>query len=127
LAGSQVLQTKAPTIFGRNFEPGVKIRLHHKDLQNALLTAKDLGVPSPLSSFVQQIFVCLIAERKGNEDRSAIAPFFEKIATVEIRSKWKKLQSPQEKISPAITRGVLTKPSCPNIFKPKANDFRRSS
>ncbi|MCJ7785390.1 MAG: NAD(P)-binding domain-containing protein, partial [Desulfobacterales bacterium] len=30
LAGSQVLETKAPMIFGRNFKPGFKIKLHHK-------------------------------------------------------------------------------------------------
>jgi 2-hydroxy-3-oxopropionate reductase len=87
LAGSQVLETKAPMIFGRNFKPGFKIKLHHKDLHNALSTAKDLGVPLPLSSFVQQIFVSLITEGKGNEDHSALATFFEKMARVEIKSK----------------------------------------
>ncbi|MBP1696700.1 MAG: garR, partial [Deltaproteobacteria bacterium] len=59
LAGSSVLETKAPMMFARNFKPGFKIRLHHKDLQNALSTAKDLGVPLPLSSFVQQIILSL--------------------------------------------------------------------
>jgi len=87
LAGSQVLETKAPMIFGRNFKPGFKIKLHHKDLQNALSTAKDLGVPLPLSSFVQQIFLSLMTEGRGEEDHSALATFFEKMAKVEIRSK----------------------------------------
>ncbi len=86
LAGSQVLETKAPMIFGRNFKPGFKIKLHHKDLQNALSTAKDLGVPLPLSSFVQQIFLSLMTEGRGEEDHSALATFFEKMAKVEIRS-----------------------------------------
>ena len=87
LAGSQVLETKAPMIFGRNFKPGFKIKLHHKDLQNALSTAKDLGVPLPLSSFVQQIFLSLMTEGRGEDDHSALATFFEKMAKVEIRSK----------------------------------------
>jgi 2-hydroxy-3-oxopropionate reductase len=87
LAGSQVLETKAPMIFGRNFKPGFKIKLHHKDLQNALSTAKDLGVPLPLSSFVQQIFLSLMTEGRGEEDHSALATFFEKMAKVEIKSK----------------------------------------
>jgi 2-hydroxy-3-oxopropionate reductase len=86
LAGSQVLETKAPMIFGRNFKPGFKIKLHQKDLQNALSTAKDLGVPLPLSSFVQQIFVSLRTEGRGDEDHSALATFFEKMAQVEIKS-----------------------------------------
>ncbi len=86
LAGSSVLEGKAPMIFGRNFKPGFKIKLHHKDLNNALSTAKELGVPLPLSSFVQQIFVSLITEGKGEEDHSALATFFEKMAGVEIKS-----------------------------------------
>jgi 2-hydroxy-3-oxopropionate reductase len=87
LAGSSVLETKAPMMFGRNFKPGFKIRLHHKDLQNALSTAKDLGVPLPLSSFVQQIILSLMTEGRGEEDHSALATFFEKMAKVEIQSK----------------------------------------
>jgi 2-hydroxy-3-oxopropionate reductase len=86
LAGSQVLETKAPMIFQRNFKPGFKIKLHQKDLHNALLTAKDLGVPLPLSSLVQQAFTSLITEGKAEEDHSALATFFEKIAKVEIKS-----------------------------------------
>ena len=87
LAGSSVLEAKAPMMFGRNFKPGFKIKLHHKDLQNALSTAKDLGVPLPLSSFIQQIFLSLMTEGRGEEDHSALATFFEKMAQVEIKSK----------------------------------------
>ena len=87
VAGSSVLETKAPMMFARNFKPGFKIRLHHKDLQNALSTAKDLGVPLPLSSFVQQIILSLMTEGRGEEDHSALATFFEKMAKVEIKSK----------------------------------------
>jgi 2-hydroxy-3-oxopropionate reductase len=87
LAGSTVLEAKAPMMIGRNFKPGFKIRLHHKDLNNALTTAKDLGVPLPLTSLVQQILVSLIIDGKGENDHSAIATFFEKMAGVEIQSR----------------------------------------
>ena len=87
LAGSQVLETKAPMILDRNFKPGFKIRLHQKDLNNALATGMDLGVPLPLSSLVQQIFVSLVTEGRGEEDHSALATFFEKIGKAEIKSK----------------------------------------
>ncbi len=86
LAGSSVLETKAPMIFGRNFKPGFKIRLHQKDLKNALSTAKDLGVPLPLTSLVQQILISLMTDGRGDEDHSALATFFEKMAKVEIKS-----------------------------------------
>jgi 2-hydroxy-3-oxopropionate reductase len=86
LAGSSVLETKVPMIFGRNFKPGFKIRLHQKDLKNALSTAKDLGVPLPLTSLVQQILISLMTDGRGDEDHSALATFFEKMAKVEIKS-----------------------------------------
>ena len=87
LAGSTVLDAKAPMIMARNFKAGFKIKLHQKDLNNALATGRDLGVPLPLSSLVQQILVSLINEGKGEDDHSAIATFFEKIAQVEIKSR----------------------------------------
>ncbi|MGQ9508947.1 MAG: 2-hydroxy-3-oxopropionate reductase [Thermodesulfobacteriota bacterium] len=86
LAGSRVLDSKAPMIFERNFTPGFKIKLHHKDLANALSVGKELGIPLPLSSLVQQIFISLIAEGKGGDDHSALVTFFEKLAGVEIKS-----------------------------------------
>ena len=87
LAGSHVLDAKAPKIFERNFKPGFKIRLHHKDLNNALSTGRDLGVPLPLTRIIQQIITSLMAEGRAEEDHSAIATFFEEIAKVEITPK----------------------------------------
>ncbi len=86
LAGSAVLDSKLPMILARNFKPGFKVRLHHKDLSNALATAKELGVPLFLSNFVHQILVSLIGEGRGEEDHCALTTFFEKMARVEIRS-----------------------------------------
>ncbi len=87
LAGSKILDAKLPMLLERNFKPGFKVKLHKKDLNNALLVARDLGVPLPMSSFVQQIFNSLMAEGKGEEDHSALATFFEKISGVEIKAK----------------------------------------
>lgn len=86
LAGSTVMEAKIPMVIARNFNPGFKIKLHHKDLNNALSTAKDLGIPLPLSALIQQILVALIADGKGENDHSAIATFFEKISRIEICS-----------------------------------------
>ena len=41
LAGSTVLNAKAPMVMSGNFKPGFKIDLHIKDLQNALDTGQD--------------------------------------------------------------------------------------
>jgi len=48
--------------FHEEFQAWIKIRLHLKDLTNALTTAQALGIPLPLSSLIQQILVSLIAE-----------------------------------------------------------------
>ena len=49
LAGSTVLNAKAPMLIARNFKPGFKIKLHQKDLRNALQTAEanNVYLPSP--------------------------------------------------------------------------------
>ncbi len=85
LAGSTVMEAKVPMIIARNFKPGFKIKLHHKDLNNALSTAKDLGVSLPFSSLVQQVLVSLMTDGKGENDHSAIATFFEGLSKLEIR------------------------------------------
>ena len=84
LAGSNALEAKAPMIMERNFNPGFRIRLHQKDLHNALLTAKDLGVPLPVTSLVQQMLGALINRDRGDSDHSAIVNFVEDLANVQI-------------------------------------------
>jgi len=44
LAGSTVLNAKAPIVIGRNFKLGFRIRLHQKDLRNALSAAESMKV-----------------------------------------------------------------------------------
>ena len=84
LAGSNVLNAKGPMMIDGNFDPGFRIVLHHKDLNNAILTGKELGVGLPVTSLVQQMIVSLINDGKGNSDHSAIANFIEDMAGVTI-------------------------------------------
>lgn len=84
LAGSNVLEAKAPMMISRNFAPGFRIQLHQKDLQNALNAGKDLGVPLPVTSLVQQMLGALLNDHKGNCDHSAIVNFIEGLAKVEV-------------------------------------------
>ena len=85
LAASAVLNAKAPMVIARNFKPGFRIRLHHKDLRNALAAAGSLETPLPLTGLVEQMLVALINDGKGDLDHSAIVQFSEKMAAVEIR------------------------------------------
>jgi 2-hydroxy-3-oxopropionate reductase len=85
LAGSTVLQAKAPMVIGRNFKPGFRIRLHQKDLRNALLAAESLKVSLPLTSAVQQMLIALMNKGKGDLDHSAIVLFIEEMANITVQ------------------------------------------
>lgn len=49
LAGSTVLNAKAPMMLGHNFNPGFRIELHRKDLRNLIDSGADLGASLPLA------------------------------------------------------------------------------
>jgi 2-hydroxy-3-oxopropionate reductase len=83
LAGSAVLNAKAPMVIGRNFKPGFRIRLHEKDLRNALLAGESMKVPLPLTSMVQQMLITLMNEGKGDLDHSGLVNYTERAAGVE--------------------------------------------
>lgn len=85
LAGSRVLDAKVPNILERKFDPGFRIRLHIKDLKNALNTAKELEVPLPMTGMVHEMFQALNANGKGEEDHSAIIKFIEGMAKIEVK------------------------------------------
>jgi len=85
LAGSTVLNAKAPMVIARNFKPGFRIRLHQKDLRNALLAAESLKVSLPMTSMVQQTLIALMNEGKGDLDHSAIVNFVEDMAGIETK------------------------------------------
>ncbi|MSO55555.1 MAG: 2-hydroxy-3-oxopropionate reductase [Acidobacteria bacterium] len=85
LAGSNVLNVKAPMVYGRNFKPGFRIRLHQKDLRNALQAAESLKVALPLTSAVQNMLIDLMNNGKGDLDHSAIVQVIEAASAVEVK------------------------------------------
>jgi 2-hydroxy-3-oxopropionate reductase len=86
LAGSAVLNAKAPMVLAGNYKPGFRIELHIKDLQNALDTAHELGVPVPLTSAIMEILQALRVDGKQKDDHSGVIQFYEKLAGVKVRA-----------------------------------------
>ncbi|WP_121589365.1 2-hydroxy-3-oxopropionate reductase [Brenneria goodwinii] len=84
LAGSTVLDAKAPMVLDRNFKPGFRIDLHIKDLANALDTSHGVGAQLPLTAAVMEMMQALKADDLGTADHSALARYYEKLAKVEI-------------------------------------------
>lgn len=84
LAGSTVMDAKAPMMMDRNFAPGFRIDLHIKDMMNVLETSHNVGVPLPLASQVMEMMLAIKQDGYGVEDHSSIVKFYEKIANVEV-------------------------------------------
>jgi 2-hydroxy-3-oxopropionate reductase len=85
LAGSTVLDAKAPMLLSGNFKAGFRIELHIKDLANAIETGHEVGVPLPLTSQVMEIMQALKVDGKAGNDHSGIAQYYEKLAKFEAR------------------------------------------
>ena len=87
LAGSNALEAKAPMILSRDFTPGFRIRLHRKDLDNALHAAASLEIPLPATAAVRQGMEALMADGRGAEDHGALVRLSERLAGVEVGRK----------------------------------------
>jgi 2-hydroxy-3-oxopropionate reductase len=84
LAGSTVLDAKAPLVMDRKFQPGFRIRLHIKDLANVLDTSHELGVPLPLTASVMEIMQALKADGMADLDHGGLVRYYEKLAKIEV-------------------------------------------
>lgn len=84
LAGSAVLDAKAPMILERNFQAGGRIDINLKDLTNVMETAEAIEVPLPLTSQVLGIFQTLKEEGKQALDHCGIVQYYEKLANVTV-------------------------------------------
>ena len=85
LAGSTVLDAKAPLVMDRKFNPGFRINLHIKDLQNVLDTSHECGVPLPLTAAVMEMMQALKVDGKGDNDHGGLIQHYEKLAQVQVK------------------------------------------
>ncbi len=86
LAGSAVLDAKAPMICARNFKPGGKISINHKDIKNVLATAHTIGVPVPLTAQLFEIQQALKVGGHMDDDHGGYVQYFEQLAGVIVKS-----------------------------------------
>lgn len=85
LAGSTVLDAKAPLVMDRKFNPGFRINLHIKDLANVLETSHEIGVPLPLTAAVMEMMQALKVDGHGDGDHCSLVKYYEKLAQVEVK------------------------------------------
>ena len=84
LAGSAVLDAKAPMMLERRFDPGFRIGLHIKDLRNVIKTGHEVGSPLPLTSSVMEMMQSLKAHGLEQADHGALVQYYEKLAQIEV-------------------------------------------
>lgn len=85
LAGSTVMDAKAPMMLDGNFNPGFRINLHIKDLNNALDAGHSVGAPLPLTASVMEMMQWLKATGHEGEDHSSLVRYYEFLADTEVR------------------------------------------
>ncbi|MBM3129551.1 MAG: 2-hydroxy-3-oxopropionate reductase [Chloroflexi bacterium] len=86
-ASSRILELHGDRMIQRTFAPGFKIKLHRKDLNIILNTARELGVALPVSANITEMMNGLIANGSGDLDHSAFVTLLEKLANFEIGAK----------------------------------------
>jgi 2-hydroxy-3-oxopropionate reductase len=79
-ASSRILEIHGERMIKRTFDPGFRIALHQKDLNLALASGRELGVPLPATALAQQLFTACAAMDGAAWDHSAMVRALERLA-----------------------------------------------
>ena len=84
LAGSTVLTRKKDNFLSRDFRPGFRIDLHHKDMGIVTEAARNVGAALPVGAVVAQLVASLRAQGDGGLDHSALLRAVERLSGAEV-------------------------------------------
>lgn len=87
LAGSAVLDAKAPMMFEGNYKPGFRVNLHIKDLNNALNAAHAINMPVPMTAHMMEVMQELMDFDEGGCDHSDVVKYYERMTGTSIAEK----------------------------------------
>lgn len=85
-AQSRILELHGNRMIQRTFQPGFKTRLHRKDMNIVLNTARELQLALPLSSQVAELMNALMAQGGGELDHSALVKVYESLAAYDLNA-----------------------------------------
>ena len=83
-ASSRILEVHGERMIKRTFNPGFRIRLHQKDLNLALSTAREIGLSLPNTAIAQQMFSSVAAHGGADLDHSALVKAIEDMGNIEV-------------------------------------------
>ncbi|MEU6275340.1 2-hydroxy-3-oxopropionate reductase [Streptomyces populi] len=84
LAGSTVLARKKDNFLNRDFEPGFRVDLHHKDMGIVTDAARAVGAVLPVGAVVAQLVAGLRAQGDGGLDHSALLRAVERLSGIRV-------------------------------------------
>ncbi len=84
IAASRILEIHGERMIKRDLEPGFRIRLHQKDLNNALASAQDMALALPATALAQEMFTAAVAHGAGDLDHAAFVRGLEELSDHEI-------------------------------------------
>lgn len=80
LAATKVLEMRRDNMLSGQFDPGFRIRLHLKDLKNALELAREMNVALPAAAQVEQLMRAAAAAGRADYDHSGLITLVEDLA-----------------------------------------------
>ena len=80
LAATKVLEMRRDNMLGGTFDPGFRVRLHLKDLKNALDLAREIDVALPAAAEVEQLMRAMSALGRADLDHSGLITVLEDLA-----------------------------------------------
>jgi 2-hydroxy-3-oxopropionate reductase len=80
LAGSRILELKRKSMVARQFAPGFRIDLHHKDMGIALAAAREAEVALPVTGLVAQLVAAARGQGHGAQDHSVLLAVLENLS-----------------------------------------------
>lgn len=83
-AQSRILELHGERMIKRTFDPGFRIRLHQKDLNLALQSARSMGLSLPNTATAQELFNSVAAQGDIDLDHSAMVLALEKLANYKV-------------------------------------------
>lgn len=84
LAGSTVLDAKAPMMLAGDYKPGFRINLHVKDLTNALNASHAINMPVPMTAHMMEVMQELMNHEEGGCDHNDVVRYYERMTGVSI-------------------------------------------
>jgi len=80
LAGSTVMARKGAGMLAREFKPGFRLALHHKDMGIVTSAAREAAVTIPLGALVAQFVAAMVARGDGALDHSGLLKLVEELS-----------------------------------------------